>query len=142
VTVDTFHDGMIRGSLCERQGRTRESSINSLLKISQRMKTKFASNSYIKPRYRGMRQPPLLRRAKSLPLILDSEAAMSKPLFWFRPLKTDRSRGQHARITLPSNVKATRKSQEKDPQRDDTEGPEDELAGLRLLEAEEPWQWL
>jgi hypothetical protein len=103
------------------------------------METTFGSNSYIKPRYRGMRQPPLLHRAKSLPLVLDSEAAMSKPLFWFRPLPTDRSRGQHAWTTLPSNAKTTRKPQEKDPQRDDTEGPEDELAGLRLLEAEEPW---
>jgi hypothetical protein len=86
-----------------------------------------------------MRQPPLLHRAKSLPLVLDSEAAMSKPLFWFRPLPTDRSRGHQAWTALPSSVETTRKSQEKDPQRDDIDGSEDELAGLRLLEAEEAW---
>jgi hypothetical protein len=93
-------------------------------------------------RYRDMRQSPLLQRAKSLPLVLSSEAAASKPLFWFRPLQADTRSilcGHHAWAPSPSDVKSTNMPPETNLNPEDTEVPEEELVGLCLLEGEEAW---
>jgi hypothetical protein len=135
-SVDTFHDEMLSSPHDRRvrQGSLRQVHRRFVSSRTQRMNT-FSSNL----RHRNMRRPPLLQRAKSLPLVLCSEAAASKPLFWFRPLPADRCGGRQAWASSPSYVKSTNWVRATNLQRDDAEGLEDELAGLTLLEADDAW---